>query len=909
MGKRRIVKYEADVIDSVRSDWAISDDGDDRGPQDVWPAPFLGSDDGSNLVPRHELRRNGSRDGTAFDGGIVGRVGRVPNVFPPGRRSPFGDGGLNRVPDRRPLARDQYADIRHDEAIFSRTGIDGDAYRFLRRQDPGDDLLYAPRRGPYLVTSTSATNAGAGFVPFSDAADIYDDIATWHRQTLDFIRAAGGKITPAQNQTIYEGYRDLQLAAKGDGKYKAVELAHGRASGVVNALWRGKPPARLVSDLLVHHQNMQRALGAKTGIMGAVSAVGSVVQGVGSAIGSVATTVGHIVTSPVKLLADVATGKNILESLKDTVKRDLQSAKEIAPYAQAVLSVVPGVGSGINAAIAAGAALAQGQNITDALVAGVKGMVPGGPLAQQALMTAYNVAKGQPLTEAAAGALRSQIPAGPAQMAFDTGLALAHGQSLQQALIQHGSKLLPGGETVQSAARAVASGQNVADVVKGKAMSFVGDSLRNLSPVSTQALSGVGPRIGRIASNAIAIVPAQVKQTAQAILQRPELRSLPVSEVARRLNVTQDDARHAVASVVQAAQRTGMGQGIRSLAPAHEIAARIGTASTFDENLARFGSRVAPIAFNPNATTFVRPVYPVARFGMRRSLPRMARLMPGGAMGLHDAGALATLRVGSSGADVQKWQMILGVKADGKFGPATDAATRAWQRAHGLTPDGVVGPQTWSAATGGATSSVAVGSSAPGVVTVPEIVIAASPPPPLTQTQIAVAASQPTLRAGMAGPAVETWQGILRRDSGISNFAGPVDGKFGPATDAATRRWQGSSGLAADGVVGPATWKKGIGSLTTAPLPAESAPGVPLPTPIPPNLPPGLPPIPTSPAAPPTPIAVIPMPAPPPIFTAPPSIGITTPPPVGSPGHDAKAGTAVAVLALGGLLAKLAGIF
>ncbi len=58
----------------------------------------------------------------------------------------------------------------------------------------------------------------------------------------------------------------------------------------------------------------------------------------------------------------------------------------------------------------------------------------------------------------------------------------------------------------------------------------------------------------------------------------------------------------------------------------------------------------------------------------------------------------ATIRRGSTGPDVVAWQQIIGVTADGQFGPQTEAATKAWQQSHGLNPDGIVGPLTWAAA-------------------------------------------------------------------------------------------------------------------------------------------------------------------------------------------------------------------
>lgn len=60
----------------------------------------------------------------------------------------------------------------------------------------------------------------------------------------------------------------------------------------------------------------------------------------------------------------------------------------------------------------------------------------------------------------------------------------------------------------------------------------------------------------------------------------------------------------------------------------------------------------------------------------------------------------STLRRGSIGSDVSRWQGILGVQADGNFGPQTEAATKAWQLSHKLVADGVVGPATWAAALG-----------------------------------------------------------------------------------------------------------------------------------------------------------------------------------------------------------------
>lgn len=54
-----------------------------------------------------------------------------------------------------------------------------------------------------------------------------------------------------------------------------------------------------------------------------------------------------------------------------------------------------------------------------------------------------------------------------------------------------------------------------------------------------------------------------------------------------------------------------------------------------------------------------------------------------------------TLKQGDNNDDVKRAQKLLGVVADGSFGPLTLKAVKAFQSKHGLVPDGYIGPQTW----------------------------------------------------------------------------------------------------------------------------------------------------------------------------------------------------------------------
>jgi peptidoglycan hydrolase-like protein with peptidoglycan-binding domain len=80
----------------------------------------------------------------------------------------------------------------------------------------------------------------------------------------------------------------------------------------------------------------------------------------------------------------------------------------------------------------------------------------------------------------------------------------------------------------------------------------------------------------------------------------------------------------------------------------------------------------------------------------------------------------------------------------------------------------------------------------------------------------------PTISEGATGPTVKWAQYLLvRRTLSYTE----IDGIFGAVTEAAVQQIQGDSGLAVDGVVGPATWSALGGDGPQPPTLAEGARG------------------------------------------------------------------------------------
>jgi hypothetical protein len=138
--------------------------------------------------------------------------------------------------------------------------------------------------------------------------------------------------------------------------------------------------------------------------------------------------------TPFDMVSHLVKGERIDHALLGELKTNIAAVKEVAPYVTTVVSFVPGIGTGVAAAIAAGTSLVEGKNITDALIEGFKGALPGGELAAHGLSLATKIAKGENVGKAAFEEARSTLPP-IAQHGFDIGLALATGKSMQHALI------------------------------------------------------------------------------------------------------------------------------------------------------------------------------------------------------------------------------------------------------------------------------------------------------------------------------------------------------------------------------------------------------------------------------------------------------------------------------------------
>ena len=233
-----------------------------------------------------------------------------------------------------------------------------------------------------------------------------------------------------------------------------------------------------------------------------------------------------VLAAVVQVGGGVLRGENVVKAAKMAAKAGISDAREALRLAAMVAPFVPGIGTGVGAALGAADALANGQPITQALIAGVRGAIPGGAIAQAAFDTAAQLAQGKRLDQALLTAARNRLPPGPAQAAFDTSLAIAQGKKLQDAALQGAGALLPPSPysaDLQSFARRALAGDNLGNAALSTAGQAVvrrvkqqgGDLVATVQGRAVGAVSGaaVAAASGIAAAAKVAAAPPRAPVT------------------------------------------------------------------------------------------------------------------------------------------------------------------------------------------------------------------------------------------------------------------------------------------------------------------------------------------------------------------------------------------------------------
>lgn len=151
------------------------------------------------------------------------------------------------------------------------------------------------------------------------------------------------------------------------------------------------------------------------------------------------------------------------------------------------------------------------------------------------------------------------------------------------------------------------------------------------------------------------------------------------------------------------------------------------------------------------------------------------------------------LAQGATGADVVLAQKVIGVTADGKFGPATASALGSWQARNGVAATKTLDNATWS-------KMVAL-----------KLVPSRAPANPLQKYVNVV------LKRGSSGEAVKALQKAIGKLT--------VDGSYGPATESRVKEYQRSKALTATGITDSKVWNALMGkAVTPAPTPTPPPP-------------------------------------------------------------------------------------
>lgn len=143
--------------------------------------------------------------------------------------------------------------------------------------------------------------------------------------------------------------------------------------------------------------------------------------------------------APARLVRDVARGQNVIGSVRRQAESVVRDTRKSLPVAASVVSVIPGVGTGVGMGLSGLAAVSEGKSLREIAEDAALGAVPGGPLVKAGLRAGINVARGENVIKAVGREgieyAKTQLPGGAlAQHALTAGVNVARGQNVVSAV-------------------------------------------------------------------------------------------------------------------------------------------------------------------------------------------------------------------------------------------------------------------------------------------------------------------------------------------------------------------------------------------------------------------------------------------------------------------------------------------
>ncbi len=450
----------------------------------------------------------------------------------------------------------------------------------------------------------------------------------------------------------------------------------------------------------------------------------------------------------------VANGINSIDvshpsTLTKVAKGALKVADKAVPIIQTAIKNLGPIGAVASGALGAMRAGLHGKNIEDIAWAAAEGAAPTG--IDRAIGAAQDLRHGKNVLTTAIGVAQSQLlPGSNEALGFGTAINVLKTEGTKSALGLARSKLpSEGAKRAFDAAVGTVSGaanKGVANPFSGITSAIANQGINMANPLlnTARGLTSASPVVQRV-RGAISPYHNNLEIALRTIQNTPTIVSQSLSQVAREMGTSQAVAAQAMAMsnasrmlpwkslsarAANLIQRHARGVNRRILT--HDTSGLDSSGAFYIVEPGDNPSKVAGLltgsqgryvelfAANPQYPTVTQNgVKNFKQFfaGMKLALPASwiksappAATTPTGLPAVPPptiapaptpttsfSSLPPTIRQGSTGAAVIKAQQLLGVTADGIFGPITAAATRSFQLKKGLQVDGVIGPQTWTA--------------------------------------------------------------------------------------------------------------------------------------------------------------------------------------------------------------------